>query len=207
MNHTGLSEQEALELLDKHGPNELNDDSYRTLSKIILNALSEPTVLLLIGIGLLYFFLGELEELYSLISFLLLIVGITIYQEGKTEKTLKALKDLSNPRATVIRDGVTKKIAGKNLVPGDIIILSEGDRIAADIDLIEGGPLSMDEAIITGESFPVEKDSKKNPHILSGTLILSGQAFGLVVSTGYHTELGKIGKSLKEKKDDSLHSS
>jgi len=199
----GLSEQEALELLDQHGPNELNDDSYRTLPKIILNALSEPTVLLLIGIGLLYFFLGEFEELYSLTSFLVLIVGITIYQEGKTEKTLKALKDLSSPRATVIRDGVTKKIAGKDVVPGDIIILSEGDRVAADIDLIEGGPLSIDESIITGESFPVERDPEKNMRTISGTLILRGQALGQVISTGYNTELGKIGKSLNEKKDDS----
>lgn len=203
MDIRGLSEQEAIELLDHHGPNELNDDSYRTLPKIILNSFSEPTVLLLLGIGLLYLFLGELEELYSLISFLVLIVGITIIQEGKTEKTLKALKDLSTPRATVIRDGITKKIAGKNLVPGDIIILSEGDRIAADIDLIEGGPLSIDESIITGESFPVEKDSEKNVRTISGTLILRGQALGRVISTGYNTELGKIGKSLKEKKDDS----
>lgn len=203
MNHHGLSEQEALGLLERHGPNELDDDSYRTLPKIILNALSDPTVLLLIGIGLLYIFLGEFKELYSLISFLVLIVGITIYQEGKTEKTLKALKDLSSPRATVIRDGVTKKIAGKDVVPGDIIILSEGDRVAADIDLIEGGPLSIDESIITGESFPVDRDSEKMKRTISGTLVLRGQALGKVISTGYNTELGKIGKSLKEKKDDS----
>ncbi len=203
MKQRGLSEQEALELLEQHGPNELNDDGYRTLPKIIFNALCEPTVLLLLGIGLLYFFLGEIEELYSLISFLVLIVGITIYQEGKTEKTLKALKDLSSPRATVIRDGIIKKIAGKDVVPGDIILLSEGDRVAADIDLIEGGPLSIDESIITGESFPVEKDPKNNIKTISGTLILRGQALGQVISTGHNTELGKIGKSLKEEKDDS----
>ena len=203
MKQTGLSEQEALALLDQYGANELNDDSYRSLPKIILTAFSDPTVLILLGIGLLYFFLGEFEELYSLISFLVLILGITIYQEGKTEKTLKALKDLSAPRASVIREGVTKKIAGKNLVPGDLIILSEGDRIAADIDLIDGGPLSIDESIISGESFPVNKDSKKNIKTISGTLILRGQALGRVVATGYHTELGKIGKTLKEKKDDS----
>ncbi len=199
----GLSEQEALELLDQHGLNELIDDGYRSLPKIILNAFSEPTVLLLLGIGLLYLFLGEIQELYSLISFLFLIVGITIYQEGKTEKTLKALKDLSSPRATVIRDGVTKKIAAQNLVPGDIIILSEGDRIGADIDLIEGGPISVDESIITGESFPVERDSVKNIKATSGTLILRGQALGRVTSTGYNTELGKIGRSLKEEKTTS----
>ena len=115
VNQRGLSEQEALELLDQHGFNVLKSDGYRTLPNIILNDLSEPTVLLLLGIGLLYLFLGELQELYSLISFLVLIVGITIYQEGKTEKTLKALKDLSNPRATVIRDGVTKKIVTKKI--------------------------------------------------------------------------------------------
>ena len=203
MNFRGLSEQEAIELLDQYGPNELNDDSYRTFPKIILNAFGDPTVILLLGIGLIYIFLGELEEFYSLISFLFLIVGITIFQEGKTEKTLKALKDLSSPRATVIRDGATKKIPGRNLVPGDIIVLSEGDRIAADIKIIKGGPLSIDESILTGESFPVEKDVEKDPKTISGSLILRGQALGTVVSTGYNTELGKIGKSLKEKKDDS----
>jgi Ca2+-transporting ATPase len=199
----GLSDQVAFDLLEKYGPNELNDDSYRSLPRIILNAFYEPTVLLLLGIGLIYVFLGELEELYSLISFVFLILGITIYQEGKTEKTLKALKDLSSPRATVIRDGEVRKIAGKNLVPGDIILLSEGDRVAADIDLIEGGPLSIDESILTGESFPVERDSEKNKRTISGSLILRGQAIGEVKATGYNTELGKIGKSLKEKIDDS----
>lgn len=201
----GLSEQQALERLDQFGPNELNDDNYRTLPKIITNAISEPTVLLLIGVGLLYIFLGEFEELYSLLSFLVLIVGITIYQEGKTEKTLQSLKELSSPRATVIRDGVTKKIPGKEVVPGDIIILSEGDRVSADIDLIEGGPLSIDESIITGESFPVEKAPEKIKRVISGTLILRGQALGEVIHTGYQTELGKIGKSLKQKEDESTH--
>ncbi len=203
MKHQGLSEQEALELLERHGPNELNDDNYRTFPKIIFNSFSEPTVLLLVSIGLIYFFLGEIEELYSLISFLALIVAITAYQEEKTEKTMKALKDLSSPRATVIRDGITRKIPGKDVVPGDIIILSEGDRVAADIDLIEGGPLSIDESILTGESFPIEKDSEKNVRTVSGTLILRGQALGQVIATGYNTELGKIGKSLKENKDNS----
>lgn len=203
MNQQGLSEQEALELLDQYGPNELDDDNYRSLPKIIINTLSDPTVVLLMGIGIVYLFLGEFEELYSLISFLVLIVGITIYQEGKTERTLKALKDLSSPRVTVIRDGITKKITGKFLVPGDIIFMTEGNRIAADIDLIEGGPISLDESILTGESFPVEKDSKKNRRTICGSLILRGQALGQVATTGYNTELGKIGKSLKEDKDES----
>lgn len=202
--YLGLSQQEALTLLEQYGPNEIKDQSYRGFQKILIGAVSEPMVLLLLGIGAIYILLGEAEEIYSLLTFLLLILGITIYQESKTEKTLKALKQLSSPRAVVIREGKQIRIPGRELVPGDIVILNEGDRVPGDIKILAGGPISVDEAIITGESFPVEKGFgiKDQETVLSGTLVLKGQALGQVLATGQKTELGKIGKNLEEKKDE-----
>lgn len=203
---TGLSQQEALGRLERHGYNELAFDSSRGIMKIIIEALKEPMVLLLIGIGAIYLLLGESEEVYSLLTFLILILGITIYQENKTEETLKALKKLSSPRAIVIREGKQIRIPGREVVPDDIVILNEGDRVPADILLLEGGPLSLDESIITGESYPADKSpSLEDKTVLSGTLILKGQALGRVISTGAQTELGKIGISLNEVKDEGTH--
>jgi Ca2+-transporting ATPase len=200
---TGISEQEALNRLEKFGHNELKTDSSRGIFKIIFGAIKEPMVLLLIGIGLIYLFLGETQEVYSLLTFLMLILGITIYQENKTEKTLLALKELSCPRAIVIRESKQMRIPGREVVPGDIVILNEGDRIPADIIILNGGPLSVDESIITGESCPVEKSSSsaETNIVFSGTLVLRGQALGKVIKTGETTELGKIGKSLGETED------
>ena len=193
--------------LERFGHNELKSDSSRGILSISFAAIKEPMVLLLISIGVIYMFLGEAQEVYSLLTFLILILGITIYQENKTEKTLTALKKLSSPRAIVLREGKQLRIPGRDLVPDDIVILNEGDRIPADIELFKGGPLSIDESIITGESFPVEKStlSKESSAILSGTLVLRGQALGKVIQTGQRTELGKIGKSLEEKEDKGTH--
>lgn len=197
----GLSQQEAFARLEKFGHNELKADGSHGIWNVILGAVKEPMVLLLIGIGLIYFILGEAQEVYSLLTFLFLILGITIYQENKTEKTLLALKQLSSPRAIVIREGKQERIPGRDVVPDDIVVLSEGDRVPADIELLQGGPLSIDESIITGESFPVDKSvSNQNSTLLSGTLVLRGQALGRVLRTGPETELGKIGKTLGERK-------
>ena len=202
--YKGITKQEALQRLELYGPNELQDDTQRGLLKISIETLKEPMVLLLLGIGAIYFFLGEVEEIISLLTFLILILGITIYQEKKTEKTLEALKKLSSPRAVVIREGQQQRIPGNEIVPGDLVILNEGDRVPADIKILNGGPLSIDESIITGESFPVDIGIKNDrPLALSGTLVIKGQALGEVLNTGQNTELGKIGKSLSLDKNNS----
>lgn len=204
---SGLTEQEALTHLEKHGHNELASDSSRGMGNIIFDALKEPMVILLIGIGVIYLLLGESEEVYSLLTFLILILGITVYQENRTEQTLLVLKKLSSPRAIVIREGKQLRIPGREVVPDDIVILNEGDRVPADILLLKGGPLSLDEAIITGESYPTEKSPAKdeNNTALSGTLVLRGQALGRVIATGANTELGKIGTSLSKITDEGTH--
>lgn len=203
-NIQGISHQEALNRLEKFGHNELSSDHFRGIFKITLSALKEPMVILLIGIGAIYFLLGEAQEVYSLLTFLILILGITVQQEHKTEKTLYALKELSSPRAIVIREGRQVRIPGRDVVPDDIVILSEGDRIPADIELLSGGPLSVDESVITGESFPVDRSPTLlvANRVLSGTLVLKGQALGKVLKTGEKTELGKIGTSLGKIKEE-----
>src|SRR5690606_3827332 len=116
---------------------------------------------------------------------------------------LHALKKLSSPRAIVIREGKQLRVPGRDVVPDDIVILSEGDRIPADIELLKGGPLSIDESIISGESYPVDKSLAPGSNaVLSGTLVLKGQALGRVLRTGGKTELGKIGENLGKVKDE-----
>jgi Ca2+-transporting ATPase len=166
--------------------------------------------LLLVTSGLIYFFLGDITEAVMLMSFVLVIIGITVYQERKTERALEALRNLSSPRALVIRDGQQRRIAGREVVPGDILILSEGDRVPADGILLSSNNLTVDESLLTGESVPVRKipwteglkeqapGGDDQPFVYSGTLIVQGQALAEVKSTGSGTEMGKIGMVLQE---------
>jgi Ca2+-transporting ATPase len=153
--------------------------------------------------------LGDVQEALMLLGFVLVIMGITIYQEQKTENTLEALRDLSSPRALVIRDGERKRIAGREVVPGDVIILSEGDRVPADAVLLWGMNLSIDESLLTGESVAVRKSAGEagaamqrpggddTPFIYSGTLVVHGQGVAQVSATGARSEIGRIGKALE----------
>ena len=119
----GLSEAEAAELLEKVGYNELPSAKPRSIFAIALEVLKEPMFLLLVAGGLIYLLLGDLQEALILLAFVFVVMGITLYQERKTERALEALRDLSSPRALVIRDGVHKRIAGREVVPGDLIVL------------------------------------------------------------------------------------
>jgi Ca2+-transporting ATPase len=144
-----------------------------------------------------------------LMSFVILIIGITVYQERKTERALEALRNLSSPRALVIRDGVQQRIAGREVVTGDLVILSEGDRVPADGILLISNNISVDESLLTGESVPVRKITFKEglkterpggddqPSVYSGTLIVAGQGLLQVISVGLNTEMGKIGTVLQ----------
>lgn len=209
-NHiTGLSQQEALTRLKQDGYNELPYQKKRNIFSILFHIIKEPMLLLLISCGLIYLFLGELHDAIMLLSFVFVVVGITFYQERKTERTLEALRDLSSPRALVIRDKEQIRIAGRDVVREDIIILKEGDRVPADAVVLNCSNLSVDESFLTGESMPVRKvewDNKENtrrpggddlPFVYSGTLVISGRGIGKVISTGKNTEIGKIGKALQ----------
>lgn len=207
----GLSSEVAHQRLLASGYNELPGSKPKSFLRIAIDVTKEPMVILLIVCGLLYLLLGNLKEGIVLMGGILVVVGITLYQERKTERTLDKLKSLANPKAIVIRDGQQQKIAGREVVPGDLIIVKEGDRIAADAVVIESLSLVADESILTGESVPVRKiaivtDMTTNPapggdnlpYIFSGCLTVQGKGIARVTATGINTQLGKIGKSLEQ---------
>jgi Ca2+-transporting ATPase len=173
----------------------------------------EPMFVLLLVCGAIYLFLGDAQEAIMLFGFVVFIAVITLYQERKTERTLEALRDLSSPRALVIRGGHQKRIAGRDVVRDDIVVLVEGDRIPADAVLLSTTSLLTDESVLTGESVPVRKiaapvggrgdlqivrpGGDDLPFVYSGTLVVRGQGYARVLATGAQTELGRIGKALE----------
>jgi Ca2+-transporting ATPase len=205
----GLNRAEAQERLREVGPNELPSAKPRGLIAIVWEVVREPMFLLLVVCGAVYLTLGDVQEALMLLGFVLVVMGITLYQERKTERALEALRDLSSPRARVIRDGQETRIAGREVVPGDVLLVSEGDRVPADAVVLSCFNLSADESLLTGESVPVRKATARGetalgrpggddlPFIYSGTLVVQGQGIARVLATGIRTELGKIGKALQ----------
>lgn len=205
---SGLSDKEAATRLASHGYNELPAARKRSAMKIALEVVREPMFLMLIACGSLYLLLGDLEEALMLLGFVFVVAGITFYQERKTERALEALRDLSSPRALVIRNSEKKRIAGREVVPGDIVLLAEGDRVPADAVIRAGTNVSVDESLLTGESVSVRKSKDKEsvaicrpggedlPFVYSGTMVVQGQAIAEVLRTGIDTEIGKIGRAL-----------
>jgi Ca2+-transporting ATPase len=206
----GLSESEAQARLKAEGYNELPRPDRRTPLRIIIEVMREPMLALLLGGGVIYLLLGDLKEALILLAFATMSVLITVVQETRTERVLEALRDLSSPRALVIRDGVRKRIAGRDVVRGDFIVLAEGDRVPADAVLIQSDDLQTDESLLTGESVPVRKmargDASSNagrrpggddlPYVFSGSLIVRGTGIAEVIAIGILSEIGKIGQSL-----------
>jgi Ca2+-transporting ATPase len=208
----GLTQSVASERLKAEGYNELPSAKRRSTLAIALDVVREPMFLLLVACGVLYLVLGDKEEALMLLGFVAAVMGITLYQERKTERALEALRDLSSPRASVIRDGEQRRIAGREVVRADLVIVREGDRVPADALLLDATNLSVDESLLTGESVPVRKAAVESreqdaemrrpggedtPCIFSGTLVVQGQGLAEVQAIGIHTEIGKIGKSLR----------
>ena len=192
----GLTAHYAARLLTEVGYNELPSAKPKSVWKIAIEVIKEPMFLLLLACGTLYLLLGDYTEGVVLMCWVFVIIGITFYQHRKTEKSLEALRQLSSPRALVIRDGVEMSISGREIVPGDIIILHEGDRVPADAILLESNHLTVDESILTGESVPVLKNENTEAALNSGTLVVQGSGLARVLKTGAHTKIGKIGASL-----------
>jgi P-type Ca2+ transporter type 2C len=213
---TGLSQTEVQKKFITEGYNEIPSGMKNKFLFLILNILKEPMLLLLIVCGIIYFILGSIEDALMLVSFIAVVIGITIYQERKTEKALDALKNLSSPRALVIRDGTQVNIPGREVVTEDIIVLKEGNRVPADAIIFSCSNLLIDESMLTGESIPVRKQEIEEgsnpvemrpggddlPYVYSGTMIIQGHGLAKVISTGGSTEMGKIGKALKSIKDE-----
>ncbi|MEO8360684.1 MAG: cation-translocating P-type ATPase [Vicinamibacteria bacterium] len=206
----GLGALEAQTRLAAEGFNELPQTHRRTPLRIVFEVIREPMLALLLVGGAVYLILGNLEEAIILIAFATLSVVITVVQESRTEKVLEALRDLTSPRALVIRDGERKRIAGREVVRGDLLVLAEGDRVPADARLVESHDLQTDESLLTGESVPVRKiaggaeasaqaprpGGDDLPFVYSGSLVVRGSGIGEVTAIGALSEIGKIGQSL-----------
>ena len=214
---SGLSADEAARRLAADGPNTLPGGQRRTLLSIVGETVREPMFLLLLAAGMLYLVFGDLQEGLTLFGFVAVTLGLTLYQEGKTERAIEALRDLTSPRALVIRDGRPQRIAGRDVVRGDLLRLGEGDRVPADALLIAADDLRVDESLLTGEPVPVGKRAAEGdagsgpdgdasvprrpggddlPSVYAGTLIVQGQGLARVTAIGADSEIGRIGAAL-----------
>jgi P-type Ca2+ transporter type 2C len=204
----GLTDEESAARLAAEGPNELAKDRSRGLLSTIGAIMKEPMLLLLVGAGAVYLLLGSLEEALALLLSVLVVIAITLIQERKTERAVAALRDLSSPRALVVRGGARRRIAGREVVRGDVLVLAEGDRVPADGVLLESAHLEVDESLLTGESVPVRKrvvarpaagarpGGDDQPFVYAGTLVVRGSGLAEVLATGPRSEMGRIGTSL-----------
>ena len=208
----GLSAEQAAQRLATDGPNELPTAKRRNVLQEAWDVIRQPMLLLLLGAGAVNFLLAEPLDGAMLMGFVVVVIGISIYQEHKTERALAALRDLSSPRALVVRDGVQVRIAGRDVVRGDVMLLAEGDRVPADAVVVDCANFSVDESALTGESVPVRKvamaegevtaamgrpGGDATPWVFSGTLAVKGHAIAVAKETGAGTELGKIGAALR----------
>ena len=216
----GLTQAEAQRRLTSEGANELRRTGRRSALRIVVEVLKEPMLSLLLAGGLVYLLLGSRSEAIILLIFAGLSIGITVVQEARTERVLDALRDLTSPRAMVIRDGQRQRIAGRDVVVGDLVVLAEGDRVPADALLIRARGLAADESLLTGEAVPVRKKpvaadaghppaaragGEDLPFVFSGSLIVRGQGIAEITATGPRTELGRIGTSLASLETETPH--
>jgi Ca2+-transporting ATPase len=205
----GLSQTEARLRLERDGPNELPASRPRGVLRLLGQVLLEPMFLLLVACGAIYMALGDRQEALMLLGFVFVVISITFVQQQRTEHSLQALRDFSSPRALALRDGQPLRLAGRELVHGDVVLLAEGDRVPADLRLDESSNLAVDESLLTGESLSIEKHAAlptdgesaapgdaNHAWVYSGTLVVRGTAHGTVVATGERSALGRIGKSL-----------
>jgi Ca2+-transporting ATPase len=207
---TGLSKQDAAVRLARDGPNALPEAERRSPLRIVAEVVREPMFALLLGAAGLYAAIGDLGEALVLFAFACLSVSIAVIQQGRSERVLEALRVMTSPRALVVRDGERRRIPGREVVQGDLLVLSEGDRVPADAVLISGDFVQVDESLLTGESVPVRKrpagpaasesaapggDGLSN--VFGGTLIVRGAGLAVVMATGDRSELGRIGHAVR----------
>lgn len=196
----GLSQAEAEARLASLGPNDLPDSRPKGGWAALKSVVAEPMLLLLLGAGGIYFLLGDRGEAMFMLGFVGVVMVLTLVQERRTQSALQALRDLSSPRALVIRDGLERRIAGRDVVPGDLLLLHEGDRVPADARL-QSGLLSVDESLLTGESVAMQKQPLSEGdegRLFASTLVTKGIGMAEVTATGTGTEVGKIGRNLMD---------
>ncbi len=193
----GLSSASIPQLQAQYGKNVFKKVTGNRFLRVSLDIIKDPMFLLLSIACALYFILGQIDEGLMMLLTMLIVAAISIFQEARSFRALEALKQFSEPKVNVIRDNALQVINHEELVPGDVILLEEGDRVPADAELLETNDLSVNESIITGESLPAEKHLNAETSLLyQGTTIESGKCVARVLFTGSNTQLGKIGKSI-----------
>jgi P-type Ca2+ transporter type 2C len=207
----GLNNQEAKKRAIESGYNELKQKNKHKVLSVLFNQFKNFLILILIAAAIISLFVGESVEFYGILAIIILTVTLGFIQEYRAEKAMEALEKISAPFATILRDGKEFEIPARELVPGDIVILSEGDIVPADLRLIEVRGLEVDESSLTGESVPSRKIDipmqsglsvpDQKCMAFSGTVVTKGNAKGIVTSTGNNTEFGKIASTIQEIKD------
>lgn len=203
----GLTEAEASSRLLRFGSNELAEAPPKTFLARLAEQLGDFLVLILIVASVVSAAVGEIVDSLVIIGIVVLNAFLGIFQESKAEKSLERLRALSAPKATVVRDGRSRSVPASSLVPGDLVVLAAGDKVPADLRLLEAKTLKVDEAPLTGESFPVEKDAgalvhagaplgERSNSAFMGTAVVYGRGRGVVVRTGMKTAMGEVAEAL-----------
>ena len=214
----GLTGAQVANRLKEDGYNDLPSAKPRTVFSIAFSVAREPMFMLLAACGVVYLLLGDKQDALMLLGFVFVVMGITFFQERKTERALDALRNLSSPRACVIRDGTQQRIPGREVVRGDIVELVEGDRVPADAILLQCTSMTVDESLLTGESVSVRKQAAETapqamgapggddlPFVFSGSLVVQGKGTAQVLSIGTNTAIGRIGSALSSIEPETTH--
>jgi len=209
----GLSRVEAERRLAEHGPNTVGEAKRRGVLRALAEQFESILVIILLVAAGISVWMGETTDAASIIAIILFMAVMGVVQEYRAEHALEALKRLAAPRAKILRDGAVSEVAAEEIVPGDILVLEEGDRVAADARLISSTDLYVDESMLTGESTPVHKDHRpvlgpdtpladRVNMVYMGTYVVRGRGLGLVVGTGMDTVVGRIAGMLKEAEEE-----
>jgi len=194
----GLTAEEARQRLQQFGPNQIFQPSRISFLGIAKHEVTEPMILLLLVVGVVYSLWGKLADAITIFAVIFLLVLAEVYNEYRAKKAISSLEKIAAPKTRVLRDGIITEIESEEVVPGDILILTPGTRIAADGRVEQSISLQVDESALTGESFPQDKNN--NDEIYAGTVVVSGEGQAEVTATGRRTKLGEIATSLKEVK-------
>ena len=211
--HKGLSDKEAAERLAKYGPNELKGKPHATIWEMLLEQFKDFLVLILIGASIVSAFVGEVADSLVIIVIVVLNAALGVFQEAKAEKAMEALQKMAAPNSKVIRDGNIQTVPSRELVVGDIVLLEAGDYVPADVRILESMNLKVEEASLTGESVPVEKETVAIDHEASladrhnmgymGTVVTYGRGKAVIIGTGMNTEIGKIAQMISSFEEQS----
>jgi Ca2+-transporting ATPase len=198
----GLSDQEVLQARSTFGSNKVGKEKEHQFQKVLKEVVLEPLFLILIGVAFIYFLLDQKQEAYYMLGALVLVSGISVFQENRSRSAVASLRKLTNPKARVIRNNEKIFIDSSELVVGDILLLEDGNLIPADAQLLELHDFTVNESILTGESLPVIKNITSEFQVYQGTLVQTGSAFAKVTTVGTQTALNKLGKSIQEVKEE-----